>query len=171
MEKSLQYKSRCTTALGELVMAGDEIGLTGLWFEGQAHFDPQSLASWEERELPVFAKTRQWLEEYFSGRAPAFSVPLHFLGTAFQKEVWELLCTIPYGQALTYGELAAALALRRGLAGMSARAVGGAVGRNRISILVPCHRVLGAGGKLTGYAGGLDRKIALLTLEKASGFR
>lgn len=98
-------------------------------------------------------------------KEPDFSVPLHFSGTEFQKEVWKLLCDIPYGQTVTYGELARSLALQKGIPHMSAQAVGGAVGHNKISILVPCHRVLGSGGSLTGYAGGLDKKRYLLKLE------
>ena len=104
---------------------------------------------------------------YFSGKEPDFTVPLHFTGTAFQNEVWEILCTIPYGQTMTYGEIAKQIAVRKGLLHMSAQAVGGAVGHNEISIIVPCHRVVGADGSLTGYAGGIDKKIKLLQLEKA----
>lgn len=151
--------------LGEMLMAADETGLTGLWFSGQKYFarglDPES----KEKALPVFDQAEQWLRIYFSGREPDFSVPLHFIGTHFQKEVWKLLCDIPYGQTTTYGELARKLAASRKLPHMSAQAVGGAVGHNKISILVPCHRVMGSDGSLTGYAGGLDKKRQLLTLE------
>lgn len=151
--------------LGEMLIAADETGLTGLWFSGQKYFaqglDPES----KEKALPVFDQAEQWLRIYFSGREPDFSVPLHFIGTHFQKEVWKLLCDIPYGQTTTYGELARKLAASRKLPHMSAQAVGGAVGHNKISILVPCHRVMGSDGSLTGYAGGLDKKRQLLTLE------
>ena len=110
---------------------------------------------------------KRWLDVYFSGQAPQFTVPLHFIGSDFQKEVWELLCTIPYGQTTTYGAIAKQLAAKRGLPQMSAQAVGGAVRHNEISVIVPCHRVVGANGSLTGYAGGIDKKTALLRLEQA----
>ncbi|HJA94337.1 MAG TPA: methylated-DNA--[protein]-cysteine S-methyltransferase, partial [Candidatus Eisenbergiella merdipullorum] len=114
-----------------------------------------------------FERVKQWLDIYFSGKDPDFTIPLHFTGTAFQNEVWKILCTIPYGQTETYGEIAKQIAVRKGLPHMSAQAVGGAVGHNEISIIVPCHRVVGADGSLTGYAGGIDKKIKLLQLEKA----
>ena len=107
----------------------------------------------------------RWLNVYFSGREPDFTPKLHLIGSDFRQAVWALLLQIPYGQTVTYGQLAARLAAERGLARMSAQAVGGAVGRNRISLIIPCHRVLGADGSLTGYAGGLDRKAKLLALE------
>ena len=112
-------------------------------------------------------QAKTWLDIYFSGREPDFKVPLHFTGTDFQNEVWEILYSIPYGQTTTYGEIAKRLAASRGLKRMSAQAVGGAVGRNEISIIVPCHRVVGSSGSLTGYAGGIDKKIELLKLEGA----
>ena len=153
--------------LGGILLAADEIGLTGLWFEGQKYFGLYLDKEHEERELPVFEQAKQWLDVYFSGREPDFKVPLHFIGTDFQKEVWEILYSIPYGQTTTYGEIAKQLAAKRGLKHMSAQAVGGAVSHNEISILVPCHRVVGTNGSLTGYAGGIDKKIALLKLEGA----
>ena len=121
----------------------------------------------EEKEVALFEKVKQWLDIYFSGKEPDFTVPLHFTGTDFQNEVWEILCTIPYGQTMTYGEIARQIAVKKGLPRMSAQAVGGAVGHNEISIIVPCHRVVGTNGSLTGYAGGIDKKIKLLQLEKA----
>lgn len=151
--------------LGRIYLAADALGVTGLWFEGQKYFPP-GLAE-TGAALPALEEARRWLEIYFSGREPDFLPPLHPTGTAFQLEVWRLLREIPYGQTVTYGALARRLAARRGLAHMSAQAVGGAVGRNRISLLIPCHRVVGAGGTLTGYAGGLARKAALLRLEGA----
>ena len=144
-------------------MAADETGLTGLWFSGQKYFSLPAEKRQRETELLILAK--KWLDAYFSGRQPKRPVPLHPMGTAFQMEVWELLREIPYGETRTYGSLAQTLARRRGLAHMSAQAVGGAVGCNPISILIPCHRCIGANGSLTGYAGGLDRKTALLKLE------
>ena len=163
----MQYISHYKSPVGEILLAADEIGLTGLWFEGQKYFALYLDKEHEERELPVFETAKRWLDIYFSGREPDFKVPLHFTGTDFQNEVWEILHSIPYGQTMTYGEIAKQLAKKRGLSRMSAQAVGGAVGRNEISVIVPCHRVVGANGSLTGYAGGIDKKIALLKLEKA----
>lgn len=163
----MQYISHYKSPVGGILLAADEIGLTGLWFEGQKYFALYLDKEHEERELPVFETAKRWLDIYFSGREPDFKVPLHFTGTDFQNEVWEILYSIPYGQTMTYGEIAKQLAKKRGLSRMSAQAVGGAVGRNEISVIVPCHRVVGANGSLTGYAGGIDKKIALLKLEKA----
>lgn len=162
----MQYTSRYASPLGSILLAADDIGLVGLWFEGQKYFAHGLAKTHEEKELPLFAKVKRWLDIYFSGQQPQFTVPLHFIGTAFQKEVWELLCTIPYGQTTTYGAIAKQLAAKRGLPHMSAQAVGGAVGHNKISIIVPCHRVVGKNGSLTGYAGGIDKKAELLRLEK-----
>lgn len=162
----MQYTSRYASPLGSILLAADDIGLVGLWFEGQKYFAHGLAKTHEEKELPLFAKVKRWLDVYFSGQAPQFTVPLHFIGSDFQKEVWELLCTIPYGQTTTYGAIAKQLAAKRGLPQMSAQAVGGAVGHNEISVIVPCHRVVGANGSLTGYAGGIDKKAELLRLEK-----
>ena len=144
----MQYVSHYESPLGKMLLSADEAGLTGLWFEGQKYFalhlDPEQ----EEREIPVFEKTKQWLELYFSGKEPEFTVPLHFIGTEFQKAVWEILCTIPYGQTMTYGQIAGQMAVRQGVPRMSAQAVGGAVGHNRISVIVPCHRVVTRDGRL-----------------------
>ena len=163
----MQYISHDTSPLGEILLAADETGLTGLWFEGQKYFALYLDEEHEEKELPVFEQAKRWLTIYFSGKEPDFQVPLHFTGTEFQNEVWEILYAIPYGQTMTYGQIAAQIAEKRGLQRMSAQAVGGAVGRNEISIIVPCHRVVGTNGSLTGYAGGIDKKIALLQLEGA----
>lgn len=146
-------------------MAADDAGLTGLWFEGQKYFALYLDKEHEEKEVPVFELAKRWLDIYFSGKEADFNVPLHFTGTRFQNEVWEILSTIPYGRLMTYGEIAKRLAAKRGLLRMSAQAVGGAVGHNEISIIVPCHRVVGSNGSLTGYAGGIDKKQSLLTLE------
>lgn len=162
----MQYTSKYESPLGGIVLAADETGLTGLWFEGQKYFALYLDQENEEKELPIFQQAKRWLDIYFSGREPDFKVPLHFTGSTFQNEVWEILYQIPYGQTVTYGAIAKQLAGNRGLAGMSAQAVGGAVARNEISIIVPCHRVVGGNGSLTGYAGGIDKKIALLKLEK-----
>ncbi len=162
----MQYINYYVSPLGNILLAADDVGLTGLWFEGQRHFALYLDREHEEKELPIFKETKAWLDIYFSGREPDFKLPLHFIGTPFQNEVWEILYSIPYGRTITYGEIAKILVDRRGIKQMSAQAVGGAVGRNEISIIVPCHRVLGAGGALTGYAGGIDKKTALLRLEK-----
>ena len=161
----MPYISHYDSPLGKLLLAADDAGLTGVWFEGQKYFAPGLDESWRERETGVFARARRWLDRYFSGREPEDDVPLHLVGTRFQREVWEILRAIPYGQTMTYGAIARTMAVRRGLARMSAQAVGGAVGHNRISILVPCHRVVGTDGSLTGYAGGIERKRSLLALE------
>ena len=162
----MQYTSRYASPLGSILLAADDIGLVGLWFEGQKYFANGLEKTHEEKEIPLFAKVKRWLDVYFSGQQPQFTVPLHFIGSDFQKEVWELLFTIPYGQTTTYGAMAKQLAAKRGLPQMSAQAVGGAVGHNKISIIVPCHRVVGKNGSLTGYAGGIDKKAELLRLEK-----
>ena len=138
----MQYISHYQSPIGNILLAADETGLTGLWFEGQKYFALYLDKEHEEKELPVFEQAKKWLDTYFSGKKPEFEVPLHFTGTNFQNEVWEILCSIPYGQTMTYGEIAKQLAERRGLKRMSAQAVGGAVGRNEISIIVPCHRVV-----------------------------
>ncbi len=164
----MQYISYYDSTQGKILLAADEVGLIGLWFEGQKYFALHLSDEQEQKELPVFEKAREWLDMYFSGIEPDFALPLHFIGTDFQKEVWEILLTIPYGHTMTYGEIAERLASKRGIKRMSAQAVGGAVGQNRISILVPCHRVIGTNGRLIGYAGGIERKRALLKLEKVN---
>ena len=163
----MQYTNRYQSPLGGILLAADKSGLTGLWFEGQKYFALRLDEEHEEKDTPVFDAAKRWLDQYFSGREPEAAVPLHLTGTPFQNSVWELLRAIPYGQTTTYGSLAKRLAGERGLSHMSPQAVGGAVGHNPVSILVPCHRVLGANGSLTGYAGGLDKKKALLSLEGA----
>ena len=165
----MQYTSRYRSPLGEMLLAADETGVTGLWFAGQKYFARHLDKEHAEKEIPLFATVKHWLDVYFAGSEPDLTVPLHFTGTAFQNEVWGILCAIPYGRTTTYGEIAKQLAARRGLPHMSAQAVGGAVGHNPISILVPCHRVVGLGGSLTGYAGGLERKRCLLALEQGRG--
>ena len=163
----MQYISHYPSFLGNILLAADEDGLTGLWFEGQKYFARCLDRNYEEKETPILEKAKEWLDVYFSGKEPDFSVPVHFRGTDFQNEVREILCSIPYGSTMTYGEIARRIAEERGLSHMSAQAVGGAVGHNEISIIVPCHRVVGTNGSLTGYAGGIDKKVKLLELEKA----
>ena len=162
----MQYVSYYDSPLGKILLAADAIGLTGLWFAGQKYFALHLDKAHEQKEIPLFEQTKRWLDIYFSGSEPDFSVPLHFMGTPFQNDVWQILSSIPYGQTMTYGEIAKQLAVQKGLSQMSAQAVGGAVGHNEISIIVPCHRVVGTNGSLTGYAGGIQRKVQLLTLEK-----
>lgn len=161
----MQYTATYRSPLGGILMAADEIGLTGLWFEGQKYFALNLDKEHEERALPIFDQAEKWLDIYFSGKEPDIKLPLHFTGTEFQNEVWEILCAIPYGKTVSYGEIAGRIAAKRGVPHMSAQAAGGAVGHNEISIIVPCHRVVGAGGSLTGYAGGIDKKVELLKLE------
>lgn len=163
----MHYTTFYESPIGRMLLAADDTGLTGLWFEGQKYFARCLDRENEEKELPVFAEAKRWLDIYFSGKEPDFTPPLHFIGTDFQKEVWEILCAIPYGQTMTYGAIADQLAKKRGLSRMSAQAVGGAVGHNNLSIIVPCHRVVGSDGSLTGYAGGIERKTFLLNLENA----
>lgn len=158
----MQYGSHYRSSLGGILLLADDIGLTGLWFENEKNFK----AAYEEKETAAITAAGKWLDSYFSGQEPDFEPPLHLVGTDFQLEVWEILRTIPYGQTTTYGQIAKQIADRHGLPKMSAQAVGGAVGRNKISIIVPCHRVIGADGSLTGYAGGLEKKVELLRLER-----
>lgn len=164
--ENMQYTGKYQSPLGEIMIAADEKGLTGLWFVGQKYFALYLDEENEEKETQLLKDAKKWLDVYFSGKEPDFKLPIHFTGTDFQNEVWKILYSIPYGKTMTYGEIADILAKRRGLKKMSARAVGAAVGKNGISIIVPCHRVVGANGNLTGYAGGISRKIELLKLEK-----
>ena len=163
----LVFISSYPSPVGELLLAAREDALTGLWLEGQKYF-PRGLPERAVREEhhPVLLQTKDWLNRYFSGAKPnPGELNLSPDGSEFRRQVWDLLLQIPYGQVTTYGALARELAYQRGVSSLSAQAVGGAVGHNPISIIIPCHRVVGADGSLTGYAGGLDRKIRLLTLE------
>jgi len=152
--------------MGDILLAADEIGLTGLWFEGQKYFANTLSDEHISKETSILAETKRWLDVYFSGEEPNFTPPLHPIGSTFRQAVWQILLQIPYGQTTTYGEIARQLAEMQGIDHMSAQAVGGAVGHNEISIIIPCHRVVGTNGSLTGYAGGIDKKIKLLELEK-----
>ena len=151
--------------LGGILLAADEIGLTGLWFNGQKYFARSLPAGYTEQNTPALSEAKRWLEVYFTGKKPDFMPPLHIVGSAFRRAVWEILLQIPYGKTTTYGEIARQLAKKQKLPRVSAQAVGGAVGHNEISIIIPCHRVVGTNGRLTGYAGGIDKKIKLLELE------
>ena len=162
------YTHRYRSPLGEILLAADDVGLTGLWFtEGQRYMGLGLSATAVERDLPVFSDAERWLDVYFSGKAPGFTPELHLVGSAFRNRVGEIMLEIPYGKTTTYGGIALRIANERGIGQMSSRAVGGAVGRNPISLIIPCHRVIGSDGSLTGYGGGLERKAALLKLEGA----
>lgn len=160
------YTTTLSGPLGPVMLAGTETHLTGLWLEGQMHFAAHLPPDVPKRaDLPPFELARHWLEDYFAGHAPdPAALPLAPEGSEFQKQVWALLLAIPYGQTTTYGALARSISAQTGRP-MASQAVGGAVGRNPISIIIPCHRVVGTNGSLTGYAGGLDKKRWLLAHE------
>ena len=151
--------------LGEIVIRNDGSSLTGLYFADQRHL-PEGVLDLPKEENAVTEKTKQWLDLYFSGKNPDFTPPLQLNGTPFQKEIWKILQTIPYGQTRSYKQIAEMFAAEKGILRMSAQAVGSAIGRNPISIIVPCHRVIGSDGTLTGYAGGIERKEKLLQQER-----
>ena len=159
----MKFKHRYQSPLGGVTMLSDGEALLGLWFDGQKYF-PKELSE-SESELPIWEQADHWLNLYFAGKKPDFLPPLRMETTPFRRRVWEELLKIPYGQTTTYGALAKRLAAERGLNRFSAQAVGGAVGHNAISLMIPCHRVVGSDGALTGYAGGLEKKRALLALE------
>lgn len=161
------YKWHYDSPLGGITLASDGEALTGLWFDGQKYFADTMNEDAKEQELTIFAQTCHWLDIYFNGQEPDFMPRLKMNTTPFRKAVWEVLLTIPFGKTMTYGEIAKRIAQERGISQMSSRAVGGAVGHNSISLIIPCHRVVGSNGSLTGYAGGLDKKVRLLQLEGA----
>jgi len=160
---TMQYFTVVPSPVGVLTLACDESGtnLTGLWIEGQKHHGGAASEDEERGDMPVFFAAKNWLDRYFAGEKPCISeLPLSPMGSGFRQGVWRALCEIPYGGLATYGEIAKKMAAKT-----SARAVGGAVAHNPISIIIPCHRVVGSNGSLTGYAAGLDKKIWLLELE------
>lgn len=159
------YTSHYASPLGGMTLVSDGTALVGLYFDGQKYAAEGLDATHTQKNLPIFKEVRRWLDVYFSGRKPDFTPPIAPAGTAFQQSVWEILRTIPYGETTTYGAIARRIEQNTGCR-MSAQAVGGAVGRNPISILIPCHRVVGTNGSLTGYAGGLDKKAYLLRIEE-----
>jgi len=169
MEEAAMMVYTCTyrSKLGDILLAADEVGLMGLWFEGQKYFANTLPRECISQETPVLTQAKTWLDLYFSGQNPTFTPPLHPAGSFFRQAVWKILLQIPYGHTMTYGEIARELAEKQKRSHMAAQAVGGAVGHNEISIIIPCHRVVGSNGSLTGYAGGIDKKIALLQLEHA----
>ena len=163
----MEYIHHYESPLGPVTMASDGEALIGLWFDGQKYFADCLGMEQEEKMLPIFEQADQWLNIYFSGKKPDFIPPLSMKITEFRKAVWEIMLSIPYGKTMTYGEIADRIAKQKGLQKMSAQAVGGAVGHNSISLIIPCHRVVGANGSLTGYAGGIEKKVKLLELEGA----
>ena len=164
----MDYIAHYNSPLGGITMASEGTALVGLWFDGQKYFaDTLLCPEYEERpDLPIFEQTRRWLDVYFAGKEPGFTPPILMRASSdFRRQVWELLLTIPFGHTLTYGAIARRIAATKGLSSMSAQAVGGAVGHNPVSIIIPCHRVVGANGSLTGYAGGIELKERLLQNE------
>ena len=160
------FESRLHSPLGEVRLRSDGESLIGLWFVGQVN-DAKDIDDIEiKNDLPIFGQVESWLESYFSGKQASITIPLQPKGTSFQQRVWQILQEIPYGKTMTYGEIAQRIAKEKGVETFFAHAVGQAVGKNPISILIPCHRVLGKNGALTGYAGGIYRKEKLLQLER-----
>ncbi len=161
------YSMTCPSPIGALTLASDGDRLVGLWMEGQKYYGasiPEAMVP--KDDIPVFAAAQKWLDRYFAGDKPAVSeLPLAPIGSKFRQGVWSLLCEIPYGKVVTYGDIAKKMAERLGKKHMSSQAIGGAVGHNPLSIVIPCHRVVGSGGSLTGYAGGVEIKKKLLELE------
>ena len=161
----MDYTHHYESPLGGMTLASDGNALIGLWFDGQKFFGDTLREPWEEKDLPIFEETEHWLSVYFSGKAPELTPKLAMRTTPFRRMIWEIMLDIPFGQIMTYGQIARAAARRMGVPRMSAQAVGGAVGHNAISLIIPCHRVVGTDGSLTGYAGGLEKKISLLEME------
>ena len=163
----MYYKYEYASPIGRLTLASDGSSLVGLWIEGQKHFQYKIVGDLAECcDNSIFSNAVSWLVRYFAGMKPAIrELSLSPIGSEFQREVWDILCGIPYGEVVTYGSIAEKIALARKLPFMSSQAVGGGVGRNPISIIIPCHRVIGTDGKLTGYAGGIDKKEWLLKHE------
>lgn len=160
------YSTTYKTPIGNSFLVSNEEYLVGIWFEGQKHYCPIKETIKTGQLTDVLRQTTEWLNQYFSGEQPDIStIQIKLHGTPFQQDVWEILCEIPYGEVMTYGEIAKIIAKKYNRKTMSAQAVGGAVGRNPISILVPCHRVVGANGSMTGYAGGIEKKQWLLQHE------
>lgn len=163
----MYYSAIYPSPVGMITLASDGNNLVGLWMEKQKyHCDtiPEKMVFKED--LPVFDAARKWLDRYFTGENPSVSMlPLALIGSEFRQAVWGILCEIPYGEVITYGDIAKRMAVKRNKASMSSQAVGGAVGHNPISIIIPCHRVVGSNGSLTGYSGGIGTKMKLLALE------
>ncbi|MBR1423078.1 MAG: methylated-DNA--[Ruminococcus sp.] len=163
----MTYKYSYSSPLGGITIASDGNALIGLWFDGQKYFGDTLKSEAIECDLPIFRLAVKWLDVYFSGTEPDYVPPIRLSTTPFREAVSNIMRSIPYGYTMTYGEIADIIAKQRGIKRMSAQAVGGAVSHNPISIIIPCHRVIGSDGGITGYAGGIDKKIRLLELEKA----
>lgn len=163
----MYYSTTFPSPVGTITLACDGDNLVGLWIEGQKyHSDTIPEEMVENGDIQIFDVAKKWLDRYFAGKKPAISeLPLDPIGSEFRQAVWDILCEIPYGEVITYGDIAKKMAVKINKKSMSSQAVGGAVGHNPISIIIPCHRVVGANGNLTGYAGGVDTKIKLLELE------
>ena len=163
----MYYGSEYVSPIGKMILVSDEESLVGAWFEGQKYFGYGIKEKWSPgSKVSVLQETEEWLDAYFAGKKPERSqLMLAPIGGDFRQEIWKILCGIPYGETITYGEIARQMIRKMGRKTMSAQAVGGAVGHNPISILIPCHRVLGADGSLTGYAGGIEKKEWLLRHE------
>ena len=162
----MEYIYRYNSPLGGITVASNGTAISGLWFEQQKYFADTLGNHFEEKNLPIFDETIKWLNIYFSGKSPNFTPNLIINTTEFRKSIYELLLQIPYGQTMTYGEIAKIIAIKRGIKRMSAQAIGSAIAHNPISLIIPCHRVIGKNGDLIGYAGGIDKKLQLLKLEK-----
>lgn len=163
----MYYSTNYQSPVGTLTLASDGDNLVGLWIEGQKYHGntiPEEMT--EKDDIPVFKTAKNWLDRYFAGGNPAISeLPLAPIGGEFRQGVWSILCEIPYGEVITYGDIAKKMAVKMNKTRMSSQAVGGAVGHNPISIIIPCHRVVGSNGSLTGYGGGIGTKVKLLELE------
>lgn len=168
METPVDYVHHYKSPLGGITLASDGTALVGLWFDEQRFFAASLSPDQEEKTLSIFEQADRWLDLYFSGRDPGFTPPVKLRATEFRRAVCDIMLAIPYGRTMTYGKIAEIIARQKGVPRMSAQAVGGAVGHNPVSLIVPCHRVIGAGGALVGYGGGLERKAALLELEHAN---
>ena len=163
----MDYSTTYQSPLGLLTLASDGDNLVGLWIEGQKyHSNIVTDTTTGKDDLPIFGIVKDWLDRYFTGEQLNISqLPLAPFGSGFRRKVWKILCEIPYGNVITYGEIAKRMAVATNKERMSSQAIGGAVGHNPISIIIPCHRVVGSNGSLTGYAGGIDLKVKLLELE------
>ncbi|MDD6210849.1 MAG: methylated-DNA--[protein]-cysteine S-methyltransferase [Bacteroidales bacterium] len=162
----MHYTCKYLSPLGEMTIASNGDSLTGLWFDEQKYFGATLGREQEERPLPIFDQTKEWLDCYFNGSDPGPIPSVAPEGSPFRLAVWEILKRIPYGKVITYKDIAEEIGRQKGVPGMSAQAIGGAVGHNPISIIIPCHRVVGSNGSLTGYAGGISKKVKLLALEQ-----
>ena len=162
----MDYTYHYSSPIGGITMASNGESLTGLWFDGQKYFASTLSQRHMEKQLSVFDRTCEWLDLYFSGKSPDFMPPVFMYVSNFRRDVYEILMTIPFGETMTYKEVADLIAKKHRIISMSAQAVGGAIAHNPISLVIPCHRVIGTNGKLTGYAGGLDKKEWLLNMEK-----